>query len=107
MKSAGNNGDGNNASEFLSLTPEQRGLMTEWIAGEYDTASKAFSATSYGEKHQFEDSEYGFYVTNGQFKGAMLEMGWKPIDASEMNWRYKIKLKRIPRDERRARGWFA
>ncbi|MFR0500044.1 hypothetical protein ACLUYL_07480 [Limosilactobacillus reuteri subsp. suis] len=42
-------------------------------------------------KHLFEDEESGgFYVYNGQFKGAMLIAGFIPKAADELNWIYCI-----------------
>jgi hypothetical protein len=37
------------------------------------------SASSYALKHYFEVADDGFYITNGQFKGAMLEAGFEPL----------------------------
>ena len=49
--------------------------------------------TSYGLKHIFEESERGFYVTNNQFKDAMLTAGFAPVDPNRKNWWYCISEK--------------
>jgi hypothetical protein len=52
--------------------------------------------TSYGLKHQAED-DIGTYISNAQFKGAMLAQGYEPADGIDLNWEFKIK----PREGRR------
>ena len=53
------------------------------------SGKKYSTRTSYGIKHDFERE--GFYLTNGQFKGAMLAAGYDPEKANELNWTFKIK----------------
>ncbi len=45
--------------------------------------------TSYGLKHNFERE--AFYITNGQFKGAMLSLGYAPKDENALNWEFKVR----------------
>lgn len=47
--------------------------------------------TSYGIKHDLE-RDTGIYLTNNEFKDAMLLAGYKPVDPDELNWRYRIVL---------------
>lgn len=47
--------------------------------------------TSYGLKHDFE-RDGGFYMTNNQFKDAMNQAGFKPVDETELNWTYRINI---------------
>ena len=49
--------------------------------------------TSYGMKHILHD-DTEVYLTNNQFKDAMLLAGYKPVDPNELNWRYWIALTR-------------
>lgn len=46
--------------------------------------------TSYGMKHILE-SRTGSYMTNNQFKEAMMECGFFPVVVDELNWRFRIK----------------
>ena len=46
--------------------------------------------TSYGIKHDFEFATR-LYVSNGQFKGAMLTAGYVPVNPGEQNWRFRIR----------------
>ncbi len=66
---------------------------------------KTFNArrSSYGLKHVFErkyrealsDTFESSYVTNGQFKGAMLEAGFDVKDKSRLNWHFNASEKSI------------
>ena len=58
---------------------------------------------SYFLKHLFEHDKAngGFYIDNGQFKGAMLQCGFRPYRKSDMNWRFCISEKSIKRVEKR------
>ncbi len=47
--------------------------------------------TSYGLKHVLE-RDTGIYLTNNEFKDAMLLTGYFPVDAAELNWRYRIVM---------------
>ena len=47
--------------------------------------------TSYGLKHVLEH-DTGIYLTNNEFKDAMLLAGYLPVDASKLNWHYKIRM---------------
>ncbi len=49
--------------------------------------------TSYGLKHLLEDDTKQ-YLTNNQFKDAMILSGYAPVDPDELNWHYRIELKR-------------
>ena len=53
--------------------------------------------SSYGLKHLLE-TDTGLYLTNNEFKDLMMLMGYYPVDANELNWRYHIKLKRDSND---------
>ena len=53
--------------------------------------------TSYGMKHLMEH-DLGLYLTNNEFKDAMLLSGYKPVDPNELNWRYRILLTRYIND---------
>ena len=51
--------------------------------------------TSYGLKHFFEASRDGFYITNGMFKGAMLQAGFFTGDKSLKNWHFNVSAKSV------------
>lgn len=91
--------------EFKNLSDEQQSILKEWIATHYIPAKTIWEGhTSYGEKHRFEnDYERGFYITNGQFKGAMQSMGYEPAYRGEQNWEFKIRLSKVGKDERKLR----
>ena len=57
--------------------------------------------SSYGLKHVFEEkyrnalysAVEGSYITNGQFKGAMLKAGFNVKDKSQLNWHFNVSEK--------------
>lgn len=50
--------------------------------------------SSYGLKHYLEH-DIGIYLTNNEFKDAMMLCGFKPVDETELNWEYCISEKPI------------
>lgn len=47
--------------------------------------------SSYGMKHIFQ--KWCGYMTNGEFTGAMLSMGYRPHDINAQNWHFRISEK--------------
>ena len=76
----------NMPEDFYNLNQEQREILVKWIKTNLKPR-KYFNRemTSYGLKHFFEEDKEGFYIHNGQFKGAMLECGFKPHQKKKMN----------------------
>jgi transcriptional regulator with XRE-family HTH domain len=69
--------------EFNDMDPERRKLLLDWIYQNLNYCSSVNSKhTSYGMKHIYQ-SKTGNYVTNGEFKGAMLEAGFKMVPCSK------------------------
>lgn len=67
-------------------------LVGEWIRNNIRPAKAILAGrTSYGLKHVLH-SDTGLYLTNNQFKDAMLLAGYKPVNPNELNWRYRIVL---------------
>lgn len=54
-------------------------------------ATENDSRTSYGLKHDFQ-RDGGFYMTNNQFKDAMNQAGFLPVDETKLNWTYRINI---------------
>jgi hypothetical protein len=75
--------------EYEALSPAEQATLLEWIRLAIKPAKTAVMETSYGIKHDFEHVTY-LYVTNGQFKGAMLAAGYAPANPGERNWRFRI-----------------
>lgn len=101
----------NDPAGFQALEPERQAALLGWIRAVLVPAKTVYRRTSYGMKHDFEREPDGFYVYNGAFKGAMLEAGFQPVDASELNWRFRVKpareLDTWEKDKLRliGRGW--
>lgn len=78
-------------THLSDLPAEEQKAFVTWIGYNFYPA-KVFlaSLTSYGFKHVYERRAH-IYVTNNQFKEAMLMNGFYPKDASELNWIFRIK----------------
>lgn len=61
------------------------------------TPLKRFS--SYGLKHVLE-YDIRLYLTNNEFKDAMLMAGYEPVNPDELNWHYRISSKSRAFDRR-------
>lgn len=67
-------------------------LVSEWIRANIRKSGKILRGrTSYGIKHDLQ-RDTGVYLTNNQFKDAMMTAGFMPVDPNELNWRYRIVM---------------
>lgn len=82
---------GNHPECFFSLSIDKKIILLQWI-NEKITPQKTINKnmSSYDIKHQF-SHDTGLYITNGQFKGAMLTCGYLPDNAHDVNWCFRIK----------------
>lgn len=82
-------------TEYKKLTRQQQEKLRKWIQTDVVPHKiKSFRGiSSYAIKHIFEETEEGFYITNGQMKGAMQEAGLKPRDERVKNWEYPLSVK--------------
>ena len=85
------NENGHVDAGFITDHPaEEREIVAEWIAAMIRPAkSRNRHRTSYGIKHILQ-GDTGIYLTNNEFKDAMLQAGYEPCDQNELNWTYKI-----------------
>lgn len=68
--------------------------VKQWIADNIMASNEILHGrTSYGLKHLL-NHDTGIYLTNNEFKDAMLMAGYQPVDPNELNWEYCIVLKR-------------
>ncbi len=87
--------DGNDPSEYLTLSEEQQSILRDWIDYALEQDENYISPdSSYGLKHIFERDEGGFYITNGQLKGAMIHYGFDPVNPREINCYYRVRLRK-------------
>ncbi len=75
--------------DFETLEVLEKAILLTWIAYAVQPHTNYGTYSSYGYKHMFAD--VGFYVTNGQFKGAMLAAGYEPKDRDAQNWVFLAK----------------
>lgn len=90
------------AALITDLTEEQQAAVFLWI-DEHIKPIKTINRyrTSYGLKHLM-SAATGIYVTNNQFKDALLLKGYEPVNACDLNWRYRISERYIKNFERNA-----
>jgi hypothetical protein len=74
---------------------EEQEIVKDWIYNNiWARKTPMYKNTSYGIKHLLQ-SDVGIYLTNNEFKDAMLACGFKPVDQNALNWAYCIS-KRSP-----------
>lgn len=84
------------------LSQETKDLLQAWISWAFWHSKTIWQdRTSYGLKHDLEFCT-GVYVTNGQFKGAMLAAGYEPVDRETLNWKYRARFTRPAKEWYRA-----
>lgn len=82
--------------EFETLSNEQQSTLVKWCEGLSKIKSFNLKHTSYGLKHLFEKESFGFYITNGAFKKAMLEAGFNYTSKNgSINWNFNVSEKSI------------
>jgi len=85
-------GDKDSYEEFDDMSVGRQHALLTWIR-ECVVPQKNINrkSCSYSLKH---DLEYvtGLYVTNGEFRGAMLYMQYAPANPHERFWNWRIKL---------------
>lgn len=65
---------------------EDIAVVDGWIRKNIRTGKKVLHGhTSYGMKHLLEH-DTGIYLTNNEFKDAMLLAGFQPVNPKELNW---------------------
>ena len=80
--------------QFEEMDKEEQDIVLKWIRDKLvPRKTPLLIPTSYGLKHLLERGEKGLYMTNNQFKGAMLLCGFKPVDEHEQNWSYGLSKK--------------
>ncbi len=81
----------NDVRSLNDLSVAQHALLVGWIRDAFVPAYHVFHRTSDSLRHESDRERPGFSVTNGMFKGAMLSAGFRPVDAREVNWRFRVR----------------
>jgi hypothetical protein len=80
-------------NHFCDLSETEQKKALTWIRANVIPRDTPLDGhTSYGMKHVLEDRT-NIYMTNNQFKEAMLLCGFYPVEIDELNWRYCISRK--------------
>lgn len=80
---------------YDELTEEKQEILLSWCRKLESIKRINQDVTSYGLKHTFENSQGGFSISNGSFKGAMLLCGFCIKDPYELNWHFNISKKSV------------
>lgn len=85
--------DGDRPAEFDKLETDIKSKVVTWCKRNF-TATSTFNKkdTSYELKHIFQRQD-GTYLTNGQFKAAMILAGFLCENTNELNWCFNISEK--------------
>jgi hypothetical protein len=81
--------DDDQPEHYCDLTEQQRMVLHSWVLSSIEP-HLLWELTSFGLKYQFEESERGFSVTNGQMKGAMLAAGYVPVNYHDTCWIFQL-----------------
>jgi len=83
----------NDPLDYTRMREDERKALHDWIwdAFDFHETLTVCPRTSYDLKHVYEH-QTGNYVTNGEFKGAMIHFGHHPIDPLDLNCRYLVTL---------------
>jgi hypothetical protein len=77
----------NQPSSYERLPGEEKAMVREWILRELRPTHTMGPKCSYHLKHVYQRLT-DRYLTNGDFKGAMLDAGYRPIDRTEPSWQF-------------------
>lgn len=81
-------------SLVTSHTDNEVNIIKQWIKDNILVSNDILSnMSSYSLKHLLQH-DTGIYLTNNEFKDAMLIAGYPPIDPNDLNWKYCIVLKK-------------
>ncbi|GAB2553475.1 hypothetical protein [Gracilibacillus alcaliphilus] len=88
--------DLNCPNHYEELTVEQQRILQDWIYVNFETSERFHLINASNNlKNLFENSPEGFYITNGQFKGAMINAGYKVKDETERNWCFNVSKRSV------------
>lgn len=91
---------------LTELSKEEQMQVLDWIEENIVPRKTAYEGvSSYGLKHIL-TRDTGIYLTNNQFKHAMLLAGFKPVRSYMLNWHYCISKKSKAFDYK-SRGYIA
>ena len=80
---------------YTDLASEEQRIVLDWIRRNLrPRKTPLMTRSSYGLKHLLEH-DTKIYMTNNQFKDAMLACSLNPVDEHQLNWNYCIS-KRSP-----------
>lgn len=90
-------------AEYIKLEKDVLINVINWCKDNFIKGTSVYKDySSYYYKHVFE-KDLGIYLTNGQFKAAMLLAGFECDDVEKLNWNFKI-LKTSPANKKESKA---
>ncbi|MDP2215876.1 MAG: hypothetical protein Q8J68_01070 [Methanolobus sp.] len=80
-------------SEYEFSDVERKALDNWIISNILPQKAPDKNYTSYALKILFEQSKDGFFITNKQFKEAMVRCNFVPVNKNKLNWDFRVSLK--------------
>jgi hypothetical protein len=77
---------------YTDLPLDKQEALINWIENHiYSRKTANHNYSSYDLK-QYAEWNIKYYISNNQFKDAMLHCGFYPVNPTELNWHYKITI---------------
>lgn len=78
---------------IIDIDEKEQEIVFNWIDKNImPRKTELDTRTIYGIKHLLEQ-DTGIYLTNNQFKDAMMHCRYMPVNPNELNWTYRISKK--------------
>ena len=90
----------NAADRFYDMPEEEQQRLYAWVLENVAPRKATRPVSSYWRKHVAEKS-IGFYVSNGELKGAMREAGFEPVHDNGINAWYRCGPPNTTKDWRK------
>lgn len=81
-------------TDEFELPDVQKKVLDDWIKlNIFPQKTPDKPHTSYALKLLFEESPDGFFITNKQFKEAMIRCDFSPVNKNKLNWDFRVSIK--------------
>lgn len=79
-------------SLITDRSEETQETVFKWISENLIPGKSKYGGSSYNLKHILQ-TDTNIYLTDNEFKDAMLLSGYQPIDSHEFSWHYRLSAK--------------
>lgn len=82
--------DDDRPASFVDLDPDEKNLATLWCSKHFEQSNEFNQQQSSNILKSLIEENTSLYLSNGQFKGAMLLAGFKVEDIESLNWSFNV-----------------